>query len=160
MSMENQYKKTTVAAFLNTSSEKLIERMSFPKVYLPNDKEKDFETILPEIEKSEYLFFFGQKPLIKKVFIELVANKSEKSLKTNFDYKNLESEFKKNNVQYQESSRPGNSFCNAVYYKTLEYVNLHNLNCKVLFLHVPYLNNIDDIQPFSIQIEKSILEVI
>jgi len=149
--------KITVAAFVNTSSEKLVEKMSFPKVYLPNDKERDFETVLPEIEKSEYLILFGQKPLIKKVFIELVANKSDDSLKTNFDYKNLESEFKKNNVQFQESSRPGNSFCNAVYYKTLEYVKLNNLNCKVLFLHIPFQNQIDDIQTFSSQIEKAII---
>jgi len=158
--MEKQFNKILVTAFSNTSSEKLIEKMSFSKVYLPSDKIRDFEIVLPVIRNTEYLIFFGQKPQIKKVFIEIQANKSNESLSTNFDYKKLESEFRRNGVEFQESLKPGNSYCNSIYYKSLEYVKYNEEKCKVLFLHIPFLNNIDDIQTLSSRIEKSILGVI
>lgn len=146
-----------VSAFQNTSSELLIREYSYTKVLLPNDKIKDFEKLKSYIANSNFIFCFGQKPNIKnKVCIEVIAKKDKKSVETNFDISKLEAEFLRNGVSFIESFNPGNSFCNELYYKALEYVYENNIDCKIIFIHIPFQKNIERIDDFTLKINNSL----
>ena len=43
------------------------------------------------------------------------------------------------------SQNPGTSYCNNLYFNALKYIKENNLNTKMLFIHVPMLKNISDI---------------
>ena len=65
-------------------------------------------------------------------------------------------EFKKNDIQIIKSTNPGKSYCNQVYWNSLNYIKDNSLNCKILFVHVPFEKNIENIADFAEKIKKSI----
>ena len=138
--------KLTILAFKNTSSELLVKGLDFPTVLLPSDKIKDSEIAIAEIEKSSIIICFGQKPQIKnKICLELVAKNHDEIINTNFAIEPLKQQLKANNIAYTESQNPGTSYCNLVYWNSLNYIKDQKLNCKFLFIHIPFEKNIDDI---------------
>ena len=48
-------------------------------------------------------------------------------------------------IKDSESHNPGTSYCNLVYWNSLNYIKAQKLNCKLLFIHIPYEKNIDNI---------------
>ena len=147
----------TVSAFKNTSSELVVSSMHFPKVILPNDKDIDFAILLPFIQKSDFVFCFGQKPGLKdKICIEIIANDNGNIIQTDFDIDTFEKILLATGVQSKRSFNPGNSFCNTVYYKSLKYIESNKINCRLVFIHVPYINRICDIKEFTMKLENAI----
>ena len=139
-------KKLTLLAFKNTSAELLVKGMDFPTALLPSDKIKDSEIARAEIEKSDIVICFGQKPQIKnKICLELVARNHGEIIKTNFDIDPLKHLLETNNIIYTESYNPGTSYCNLVYWNSLNYIKAKELNCRFLFIHIPFEKNIDNI---------------
>ena len=139
-------KKLTILAFKNTSAEHLVKGLDFSTVFLPSDKIKDSEIARAEIEKSDIVICFGQKPQIKnKICLELIAKNQGEIIKTNFDLEPLKHLLETNNIPYSESHNPGTSYCNLVYWNSLNYIKDQKLNCKLLFIHIPYEKNIDNI---------------
>ncbi|MBO4532838.1 MAG: hypothetical protein J5726_03985 [Treponema sp.] len=139
-------KKLTLLAFKNTSAELLVKGLDFSTVFLPSDKIKDSEIARAEIEKSDIVICFGQKPQIKnKICLELVAKNQGEIIKTNFDLEPLKHLLETNNIVYTESYNPGSSYCNLVYWNSLNYIKDQKFNCKFLFIHIPFEKNIDDI---------------
>ena len=138
--------KLTILAFKNTSAELLVKGLDFPTVLLPSDKIKDSEIARTEIEKSSLIICFGQKPQIKnKICLELIAKNHDEIINTNFEIEPLKQQLKANNIVFTESQNPGTSYCNLVYWNSLNYIKDQKLNCKFLFIHIPFEKNIDDI---------------
>ena len=139
-------KKLTILAFKNTSAELLVKGLDFPTVLLPSDNIKDSEIARTEIEKSEIVICFGQKPQIKnKICLEMVAKNHGELIKTNFDIEPLKHLLETNNIAFTESHSPGTSYCNLIYWNSLNYIKAQKLNCKFMFIHIPFGKNIDNI---------------
>ena len=98
------------------------------------------EIKLLQLEKYDYVFMFGQKPVIKRLTIEIDAKK-DNILNTNFQVEAFIEELINNNISYRLSHNPGNSYCNHAYYKVLEFIKANNLKTKVIFIHIPYIKN-------------------
>ena len=139
-------KKLILLAFKNTSAELLVKGLDFPTVLLPSDKIKDLEIARAEIGKSEIVICFGQKPQIKnKICLEMIAKNQGEIIKTNFNIEPLKHLLETNNIIYTESYNPGTSYCNLVYWNSLNYIKAKELNCRFLFIHIPFEKNIDNI---------------
>ena len=139
-------KKLTLLAFKNTSAELLVKGLDFPTFLLPSDKIKDSEIAIAEIEKSSIIICFGQKPQIKnKICLELIAKNHDEIINTNFEIEPLKQQLKAKNIAYTESQNPGTSYCNLVYWNSLNYIKDKKSNCKFLFIHIPFEKNIDSI---------------
>ena len=145
--MQNREKlRMTLLAFQNTSSKTLVRGMDFPTVLLPSDKIKDSEIAITKIQTSEKIICFGQKPQIKnKICLELVARDNDAFLPTNFEIETLKTKLKANNITYSESQNPGTSYCNLVYWNALKFIKDTKCNCKFLFIHIPFEQNIGNI---------------
>lgn len=139
-------KKLTLLAFKNTSAELLVNGINIPAILLPSDKIKDSEIARGVIEKSDIVICFGQKPQIKnKICLELVARNHGEIIKTNFDIEPLKHLLETNNIVFTESHSPGTSYCNLIYWNSLNYIKDQKLNCRFLFIHIPFEKNIDNI---------------
>ena len=139
-------KKLTILAFKNTSAELLVKGLDFPTVLLPSDNIKDSEIARAEIEKTEIVICFGQKPQIKnKICLEMVAKNHGEIIKTNCDIEPLKHLLETNNIAFTESHSPGTSYCNLIYWNSLNYIKAQKLNCKFMFIHIPFEKNIDNI---------------
>ena len=113
--------------------------------------------MLSELSDAGFVICFGQKPLIKnKLCVELLAKEKGEILTTDFETETLLDEFKKNELKAMKSSSPGNSFCNAVYWNALKYIKQNKLSCKILFIHIPFEKNIDDMAVFRSKVLASI----
>ena len=133
-------------AFKNTSAELLVSGMDFPIVFLPSDKTRDSEIAKEEIQNSSIIICFGQKPQIKnKICLELVAKNEDTSIETNFEIESFKEKLEQQNITFSESKNPGTSYCNLVYWNSLNYIKEKKLNCKFLFIHIPFEKNISNI---------------
>lgn len=116
----------------------------------------DYAKILSEIEKLfsekhyDYVILFGQKPLIRSLFIELCCKINDDVLETNFPLEKLMEDLKENHIKYKLSRRTGNSYCNFLYYHTLKYLKERQIDTKVIFIHLPYQ---DKFREFSSLVE-------
>lgn len=140
--------RVLLTAFRGSSSEQLIKyAKEFDSLILPNDKVKDSENLIKKIIDGtyDYVFSFGQKPNIKnKVNIETTARNGITSVETDFDCERLQKLFESNGVVAKISRNAGTSYCNCLYYNGLDYIQQNNLKTKMVFIHIPFLKNIDD----------------
>ena len=140
--------KVLLTAFRGSSAEQLIKyAKEFDPLILPNDKVKDSENLIKKIIDGtyDYVFSFGQKPNIKnKVNIETTARNGITSVETDFDCERLQKLFESNGVVAKISRKAGTSYCNCLYYNGLDYIQQNNLKTKMVFIHIPFLKNIDD----------------
>ena len=138
--------KVTILAFKDTSAEQLVKDLDFPTVLLPSDKILDSEIAIDEIQKSSCIICFGQKPQIKnQICLELIAKNQNEILTTNFEIDSFKQALKEHKLPYSESRNPGTSYCNLVYWNSLNYIKEKNLDCKFLFIHIPFLENMNNL---------------
>lgn len=138
--------RVTLLAFKNTSAELLVSGMDFPIVFLPGDIIRDSEIAKEEIPKSSIIICFGQKPQIKnKICLEVLAKNNSASIATNFEIDSFKQKLEQQNINYSESKNPGTSYCNLVYWNSLNFIKEKKLDCKFLFIHIPFEKNISDI---------------
>ncbi len=160
MDMQTKYKRILLTAFRGTSSEMLLKEIEDEKVLiLPNDKAKDSELFIKTLFKAnfDYVLSFGQRPNIKdKVHIETTARNGDLCLDTAFDCERLRMLFEQNGIPAKISHNAGTSFCNKLYWNGLTYIAEHKLETKMVFVHVPFVKNISDIDVFK----RRIFEII
>ncbi|MBO5166902.1 MAG: hypothetical protein IJ405_02155 [Lachnospiraceae bacterium] len=153
--MENN-KKILLTAFCNSSAEVLVKNVkNYEILILPNDKIKDSEKLIGVISsgKFDYVISFGQRPNIKdKVHIETTAKDGEYQIVTNFDCESLNLLFTRTGMISKISHNAGTSYCNALYLNVLRYISTNALETKMVFVHIPYENNISDFDSFCKQI--------
>lgn len=151
--------KVLLTAFSGTSAEALIQGRKHRLLLLPNDKVKDSELLIKTLSKEafDYIVSFGQRPNIKnKVHIETTAKVGELCMDTKFDCSWLQSVFEQKCIDAKISGNAGTSFCNQLYFNGLKYINQSGLNTQMVFVHVPFLKNVDDFEGFR----EKVLEVI
>lgn len=118
---------------------------------LPNAKVKDSENLINKIIDGtyDYVLSFGQKPNIKnKVNIETTARNGITSVETDFDCEQLQDLFESNDIKFKISHNAGTSYCNCLYYNGLLYIQKNHLKTRMIFIHIPFLENIDDTDCF------------
>lgn len=147
--MENT-NKILVTAFQGTSGETLIKNVrDFQTLILPNDKIKDSEMLINAIKSQNfgYIISLGQRPNIKnKVNIETTAREREFHIDTDFDCEKLKLLFEQNGIEVKISHNAGTSFCNKLYLEGLEFIRANNFASKMVFVHVPFEKNINDME--------------
>ena len=148
--------KVLLTGFRGSSAEQLIEKTNgFDTLILPNDKVKDSEKLINAIanEKYDYIFSFGQRPNIKnKVNIETTARNGLTSVETDIDCEQLQKLFESNGVVAKISRNAGTSYCNSLYFNGLSYIQKNRIKTKMVFVHIPFLKNIDDTDSFFARI--------
>jgi len=140
-----------IAFFAETSAESISNSFVYDKVALPGDKKEDVAILLNKLRDKDYdyIICIGQKPGIKDaVKIETEAH-GDITLHSTADCDSLSALFEQNGIEAEKSVRPGNSFCNNVYWHGLNYLLENDKPSKMLFLHIPCEKNISDIGVFS-----------
>lgn len=61
--------KIKISAFSNTSSEIIVKKWDFKKIFLPSDKVKDSEIVIKELEDTDYFICLGQNLPSKIKFV-------------------------------------------------------------------------------------------
>lgn len=139
------------------------------KLVFPNNHRlsvKQLEEHLAEVQ-YDYILSFGQKPAIKdKIYIETVGKEREKQYRTNFHYHtnfnyDLLYEFmNEKGYQVKLSNNAGTSYCNNIYYHGLHYLYHNNLSTEMIFIHIPFLKNLKDINYLVQSITEYISQVL
>ncbi|MBR2402021.1 MAG: hypothetical protein IKB01_04505 [Lachnospiraceae bacterium] len=157
------YKRVLVTAFRGSSAELLVKNsQEYRTLILPNDKVKDSELLINAVSNRnfDYIISFGQRPNIKnKVHIETTAKDSELQVDTKFDCDRLVQLFEQNGITSKISHNAGTSFCNQLYLNGLKYVLQNNLDTKMVFIHIPFLKNIDDVNDFYKRILNTLAKI-
>ncbi len=131
------------------------------KVLLDNIKEKnnqdilylenDFEVSSNQIEEKmlqnyDYVLILGQKPNTRNIYLENNAVLEETKLQTDFYYGVLKEKLESNNYKVISSCDAGNYLCNNVFFRALSFKQTNDLKSKIAFIHIPTIDNIDDIE--------------
>jgi pyroglutamyl-peptidase len=121
-----------------------------------NDFEISKRQLIYKLKENIYdiIFSFGQKPIIKSIYIEKIATNEFEKLETNYDSIKLIDYLRKYYI-IKMSENAGNYLCNNVYYNGLKFIFQNKLKTQMIFIHIPYLNNID-IKHFGKLMEKFI----
>lgn len=151
--------KILVAGFEgeNNSAKVLLDKLtSLDKLYLKNDFDKCALQIIDHIDMGKFrtIIAFGQKPIIKSIYIELYAFLNQEKYKTNFDYSSLEKYLANKGYRVKLSENAGNYLCNHVYASGLKHIEERNLEIVYVFMHIPQLKNIDDIDSLASDISE------
>lgn len=161
--VHNEKKNILLTVFEGTSSELLLNGFrDFPVLVLPNDKVRDSELLIEMLSKThyDYVLSFGQRPNIKdKVHIETTAREGEVCLDTVFDCERLRLLFEQNGIQAKLSHNAGTSFCNKLYWNGLKYIEEHELETRMVFIHVPFGKNIGAFEVFQKKIFATIQQL-
>ncbi len=145
--------KILIAGFKeNDNSAKILldnikEGLNQDTLYLEND----FEISRNQIEEKmlqdyDYILIFGQKPNTKNIYLEHNANLEEIKLETDYYYGVLKENLERNNYKVESSSDVGNYLCNNVFFRALNFKQKNNLKSKIGFVHIPTIDNIEDIK--------------
>lgn len=121
------------------------------KLYLKNSFKTSVEQLSNKLKKDRYdlIISFGQAPIDKETIkIETRGNGID-YFETDYDYNNLKKLFEKNGFNVVISKDVGNYLCNNIYYNGLKYIRENNLKCKMIFVHIPQIDNINDIKKIS-----------
>ena len=153
--------KILVTAFAGTSAQLLVQDSAYTTLLLPSDREQDAEKLFSALEKEnyDYIFSFGQRPNIKnKVHIETTARKGRDIIETKLDTEQLKGLFIQNEIIAKISHNAGTSYCNSIYYNGLTYIAGQGLKAKMIFLHIPFIQNIGDMESFRKGVFNTIKE--
>lgn len=116
------------------------------KLYLTNSFDTSVKELKSKLSDNRYdlIVAIGQLKLDKNVVrIERYACGLERIL-TNYDYNDFKNLLKENNFVVEESNKT-NYLCNNIYYHGLKIIMEQELDTKMIFVHIPKLKNIDDI---------------
>ncbi len=117
--------------------------------------ENDFKISEKQIESKilgnyyDYILIFGEKPNTKDIYLECSATLENIKLETDYYYGVLKEKLEDNNYKVIISNDAGNYLCNNVFFSALKFKQEGNLKSKIAFIHIPTINNIEDIRKFS-----------
>lgn len=145
--------KVLVSGFKgDTNSVKLIiDRIEgknvLEKLYLVNSFKTSENQLEDELKKQEYDFIitFGQKPKVKSIYLEQKACISGDELLANYEYNKLKKLLYDNGFNVKISNNAGNYLCNHLFYVGLKFISINKLKTKMIFIHIPTIKNIDNI---------------
>ena len=135
----------------NNSSKILLDNIdSNNKLYLKNSVITSVSQLEKELILNDYdlVVSFGQAPLEKDTIKLETIGKDKTQYKTNYDYDNLKNVLDEN-YKTIISFNAGNYLCNNIYYHGLKFINENNLKTKMIFIHIPKINNISSIKKLA-----------
>lgn len=159
-------KKILLTAFgIRLNSSKIFVdkiKSNVNKIVFQNDYFKSENSLINELKNNcyDYIISFGQKPITKSIYIEIRSTKNNSILNTNFDYIKLFEFLEEEKYKVKISSNAGRSLCNHVYFEGLNYIYSNNLKTKMIFIHIPYSKNLEDIDKLSFDIDKFLSNLI
>lgn len=116
------------------------------KLYLRNSFDTSVKQLINKIKNYELIISFGQAPLDKDTIkIEVIGKKENTLYKTDFNYSKIKEDIQKTGYKVYISEDAGNFLCNNLYYNGLKYIKEKNINCKMIFIHIPKIENISNI---------------
>ena len=127
-----------------------IETDNCNKLYLRNSFTTSVKQLNSKIKNNNYdlIVSFGQALLDKDTIKIETTGKNNDFYKTNYDYNYLKNRLEdKYNVII--SNDAGNYLCNNIYYNGLKYIKEYNLKTKMIFIHIPKTDNIENINLLS-----------
>lgn len=115
---------------------------SIDRLELTNSFSTSKEELIKVLKNNyKYVIAFGQKPNSNRVNIEILANKNETELTTNFPYKELKEILDKEKIENDISMNAGKYLCNNAYFEGLNYIKNNKLKTKMIFIHIPSLKD-------------------
>ncbi len=148
--------KILIAGFKgNDNSAKILldnikEKNNKDILYLENDFEVSSNQIEEKLKENyDYVLIFGQKPDTKNIYLENSAKLNEIELETDYYYGVLKEKLEDNNYKVMSSCDAGNYLCNNVFYRALDFKQNNNLKTKITFIHIPTIDNIENIEKLS-----------
>ena len=133
----------------DNSSKILLDKItaeSKDKLYLRNSFDTSVKQLINKLKKYELIISFGQAPLDKDTIkIEVVGKKENTLYNTDFNYSKIKEDIKNKGFKVCISEDAGNFLCNNLYYNGLKYIKENNINCKMIFIHIPKIENISNI---------------
>lgn len=152
MSKSEMKRNILLTGFRGSAAEELLNRNArYPALLLPNDRTKDAEKLIKMISEEHFdlVFSFGQRPNIKnKAHIETTAKNGSAVIQTEFDCEQLSALFTQNGIPTKLSHNAGTSYCNSLYDHGLRYIREHHLPTQMVFIHIPFMKNLDDADTF------------
>ena len=134
----------------DNSSKILLDKItaeSKDKLYLRNSFDTSVKQLINKLKNYELIISFGQAPLdTDTIKIEVIGKKEKDLYKTDFNYSKLKEEIENVGFNIKISEDAGNFLCNNLYYNGLKYINENNINCKMIFIHIPKIENISNIE--------------
>ena len=132
----------------NNSSKILLDAITATdKLYLKNSFNTSVIQLIDKIKNNNYdlVISLGQAPIEKDAIkIETKANMKD-YYETNYDFHNLKGNIEKH-FKVVISNNAGNYLCNNVYYYGLKFIYENKLKTKMIFIHIPKINNISSIE--------------
>ena len=133
----------------DNSSKILLDKItteSKDKLYLRNSFDTSVKQLINKLKKYDSIISFGQAPLDKDIIkIEVIGKKEKDLYKTDFNYSKIKEDIEKTGFKVYISEDAGNFLCNNLYYNGLKYIKENNINCKMIFIHIPKIENISNI---------------
>lgn len=139
----------------NNSSKILLDNIKIldkNKLYLRNSFTTSVEQLKNKIKNNKYdlIISFGQSPLEQDTIrIEVVGRQKNEIYKSDFDYLQLKEKLEKSNYKTEVSRDAGNYFCNNIFFNGLKYIKKNNMKCKMIFIHIPFIDKIGNIEDLS-----------
>lgn len=134
----------------DNSSKILLDKItvkSADKLYLRNSFDTSVKQLINKLKKYELIISFGQAPLDKDTIkIEVIGKKDKDLYKTDFNYLKIKKDIEKKGLRVYIFNDAGDFLCNNLYYNGLKYIKENNINCKMLFIHIPKIENISNIE--------------
>lgn len=129
-----------------------IKVLNENKLYLKNSYSTSVKQLENKIKSDNYdlIISFGQMPLEQdNIKIEIVGKNQEQIYESNFEYLQLKDKLEKNNYKTKISRDAGNWYCNNIFFNGLKYIKENNLKCKMIFIHIPFVDKISNIEDLS-----------
>ena len=136
----------------NNSSKILLDNINCEnKLYLKNNFKTSVNELQKELEHNTYdlIISFGQAPLNSNTIKIETIGKNIECYKTNYNFNDLKNKLDDNGFNVIISNDAGNYLCNHIYYNGLKYISDNNLNCDMIFIHIPKIKNIDNIESLA-----------
>lgn len=133
----------------DNSSKILLDKIivdNTDKLYLRNSFDTSVKQLISKLKKYETIISFGQAPLDKDTIkIEVIGKKENTLYNTDFNYSKIKEDIENTGFKVYISEDAGNFLCNNLYYQGLKYIKENNINCKMIFIHIPKIENISNI---------------
>lgn len=136
----------------NNSSKILLDNINCEnKLYLKNSFKTSVNELQKELEHNTYdlIISFGQAPLSSNTIKIETIGKDIDYYKTNYNFSDLKNKLENNGFNVIISNDAGNYLCNHIYYNGLKYISDNNLKCDMIFIHIPKIKNIDNIESLA-----------
>ena len=135
----------------NNSSKILLDMINNKnKLYLKNSFITSVNQLQKEIKDNQYdlIISFGQAPLDEDTIKIETIGRNIVEYKTKYDFISLKNKFD-NNFKTIISNDAGKYLCNNIYFYGLKYIEDNKLKANMIFIHIPKINNISNIDNLS-----------